>query len=159
MTPVEFTEEHGEVDDPDRGYRAQPQCAAQSAADLAHRVRGLPCGVESGVGARQQGSTGIGEQHALGGAFQQRRAEFSLEVLDRGGDRGLDDVQPCGGTGEVRFLGDGDEVLELAQFHPPSIPQRAPEVSLSEMAAFSDFRWTVPVASGDSVRSSTDTGG
>lgn len=123
MTPVEFTEEHGKVDEPDRGYRAQPQCAAQPAVDLAHRVCCLPGGVESGMGTRQQGSTGIGEQHAFGGAFQQRRAEFSLEVLDCGGDRGLDDVQPCRGTGEVRFLGDGDEVLELAQFHPPSIPR------------------------------------
>lgn len=52
MTPVEFTEEHGKVDDPNRGYRAQSQCAAQSAADLAHRVCGLPGGVESGMGAR-----------------------------------------------------------------------------------------------------------
>lgn len=126
MTPVEFTEERRKVDEPHRGHRSQPQGAAHSSADLGHRVCGFPGGVESGMGAREQGSTGIGEQHAFGGAFQQRRAKFSLEVLDRGGDRGLDDVQPCGGTGEVRFLGDRDEVLELAQFHPPSIRQRAP---------------------------------
>lgn len=40
--------------------------------------------------------------------------DWPFARLDRRREPGLGDVQPAGGAGEVLFLGDRDEVLELA---------------------------------------------
>ena len=44
-------------------------------------------------------------------------AQFAFQPLDLCTDRRLRDVNALGGTGEVRFLGDGDEVFQLSEFH------------------------------------------
>ena len=45
------------------------------------------------------------------------RAEVSLEFPHLRADPGLADVHPLGRAGEVRLLGDRDQVLKLAKFH------------------------------------------
>ena len=46
-----------------------------------------------------------------------QQAAGGLEGADGGGQAGLGDEEAGGGTGEVAFLGDGHEGLELAQLH------------------------------------------
>ena len=50
-------------------------------------------------------------------AFEQTHAEFVFEVAQLAAERGLGDAQPGGGAVEVEFLGDGDKVTQVAQFH------------------------------------------
>lgn len=52
-----------------------------------------------------------------GTAVDQFSSEFALEGPDLRADAGLADTHPLGGAGEIRFLGDRDEVLELTKFH------------------------------------------
>src|SRR3546814_5604719 len=54
-------------------------------------------------------------------AFDQRHAQFLLQLADLGGERGLADEARRRGAAEVQVLGEGDEVLEVTQVHgfPP----------------------------------------
>jgi len=45
------------------------------------------------------------------------RPQFLLQGLDLQAERRLADVQPAGGLAEAQFLGDGDEVAQLAEIH------------------------------------------
>ena len=58
-----------------------------------------------------------GQPHRATRPVQQRLAEFAFQPLDLRADRRLRDMDPLGGPGEVGFLGDGDEVLQLPKFH------------------------------------------
>ena len=51
---------------------------------------------------------------------KQGRADFCFEVLDLLAERRLADPNLCGGACEVPFLGDGEEVANVAEFHWPS---------------------------------------
>ncbi len=55
------------------------------------------------------------------GALQQRDPELSFEPGDRAGQRRLGHLQTLSGLPEVQFLGDGDEVPQLAYLHPSTV--------------------------------------
>ena len=57
----------------------------------------------------------MGERDAAAGALEERGAEIALQLLDRLGDRRLGDGKLARGAGDRADLGDGDEVLELAE--------------------------------------------
>jgi hypothetical protein len=48
-------------------------------------------------------------------------AQLALQPADLGADAWLRHVDPLGGPGEARLLGDRDEVLKLAQLHNGSL--------------------------------------
>ena len=50
---------------------------------------------------------------------EQLGAQLPLQRPDLLGQRGLGDMHPLGGPGEVPGLGDGHEVLELLELHTP----------------------------------------
>ena len=50
-------------------------------------------------------------------ALKQTRADFFFECLDLGAQRGLRDMEFHGRATETQFLGNGNEILELTQFH------------------------------------------
>src|SRR3546814_20499146 len=54
-------------------------------------------------------------------AFDQRHAQFLLQLADLGGERGLADEARPRGAAAVQVLGEGDEVLEVTPVHgfPP----------------------------------------
>ena len=87
---------------------------------LVHVVHGLPHRV-----GRGEGRAGVHERRFSRGRecrrparpVDQRGAEVVLELPDLRADPRLADVDAFRGTGEVRFLGDRDEVLQLPQFH------------------------------------------
>jgi hypothetical protein len=72
---------------------------------------------EGGTGVGQGRGAGGGQRHGAAGAVEQRRAELALQLADLGADARLGDVHAAGRPGEVGGLGDGDEVLELAELH------------------------------------------
>ena len=74
-------------------------------------------GIERGARVGQHRDTDLGQAHRAGRAIEQILAELSLEPADLCADPGLRDVDALRGAGEVRLLGDGDEVLELPKLH------------------------------------------
>lgn len=50
-----------------------------------------------------------GERDAAAGAFEQRRADTALQLLDHLTDPGLGQSQPFSGTAEVQLLGQHEE--------------------------------------------------
>ena len=58
----------------------------------------------------------MGTGDAAAGAVEEVRSEIALELLDRFGHRRLGDRELAGGAGNRSGLGDGDEILELAEF-------------------------------------------
>ena len=57
------------------------------------------------------------ERDPAGGPYEQWCLQLPLQRPDGGGQARLGHHQPFGGPGEMPVLGDGDEVLEVAQFH------------------------------------------
>lgn len=55
---------------------------------------------------------------------EQDRTKILFQLLDLAAEWRLRHVQPLGGTPEVQFLGDGNEILQLLEVHPmpPSSP-------------------------------------
>jgi hypothetical protein len=66
---------------------------------------------------RQHRLARLGQPGDPRGPVEQLLPEFAFELPDLGAHPGLGDVKPGGRTGEVLLLGDGDEVLQLPQFH------------------------------------------
>ena len=65
----------------------------------------------------QQHPPGRGQLDVSAIADEQRRAQARLERLDLLRERRCRDAQPLGCSGEVKLLGDGDEVAKQPQLH------------------------------------------
>ena len=76
--------------------------------------------VEHRARVSQERLAGRGELDAAAGAVQQPASELILEPRDLLAQGRLGDVQASRRTAEVKLLGDGDEVTQLAQFHGSS---------------------------------------
>ena len=102
-------QEIGETDELGIGERAD----ADMAGDRAFHRAGLAVqrgGVGEDLGRlREQPLAGRRERHPGRAAFEQLHAELVLERLDLGAQRGLAQVQPLGGPGEMAGFGDGDK--------------------------------------------------
>jgi len=61
--------------------------------------------------------TGRSQPYALAAALEQLGLQFLLQLLDGNGQRGLGDRQPLRRTAEMKFFGEGDEVVQQPQFH------------------------------------------
>ncbi len=70
---------------------------------------------------RHEGAAGFGQCHLPLGAMEQSDAEIVLELLDLARQRRLSDVQPFRRTAEVKLLGNGKKVAEVAQLHRDSL--------------------------------------
>jgi hypothetical protein len=76
------------------------------------------------VAVRDWHPTGLGQRDATAVAVEQGDAEAPLHLCDRPRQRWLGDAETLGRPAEVQFLGDGDEVPELADLqhvHRPTI--------------------------------------
>src|SRR3546814_8917575 len=80
--------------------------------------------------ARGDVAPGRGQHHLARRAFDQRHAQFLLQLADLGGERGLADEARRRGAAEVQVLGEGDEVLEVTQVHgfPPRSEEHTSEL-------------------------------
>ena len=92
------------------GPASRPRSAAIDSRPCAHlRQRGARVREQRLAGGRQPDRAAVAQEHPL--------AELGLEPPDLLADGRLGDPQPLGRTREVRLLGDGDEVGELAELH------------------------------------------
>ena len=103
---------------------AQPDPPAAQLGQLLHLVPGRVRVGQDAAGQRQQRLAGVGERDVAAGPAEQVRAQLPLQRLDLLGERGLGDVDPLGGPGEVPGLGDRHEVVELLELHGPRIRPR-----------------------------------
>ena len=74
-------------------------------------------GSQRGLRVRQHRLACRSQPHRAARSVQKWLAQFAFQPLDLCTDRRLRDVNALGGTGEVRFPGDGDEVFQLSEFH------------------------------------------
>ncbi|SOY69664.1 hypothetical protein CBM2589_A90999 [Cupriavidus taiwanensis] len=100
-----------------RADKAHPQAADGARFDLARQH-------PRGLGLRQQrrgrfakGAPGRGQPHPAAVAVEQPRADRGLELLDIERQRRLRDGQPARGAAVVQFLGQHEEVTQVAEFH------------------------------------------
>ena len=70
-------------------------------------------------GARffEKDPTCTGQADRFGGAFQEREAEFLLQVADLAAQSGLGNVKLESGAGDILLFCDGDEIAEVPEFH------------------------------------------
>jgi hypothetical protein len=61
--------------------------------------------------------SGPGQASAARGSLEQLYVQVILQILDSSGQRRLFDVQSFRCASEVQFLGDSDEIAQVAQFH------------------------------------------
>jgi hypothetical protein len=105
----------------DSGSNANPNPYRQFAGSPVCRLLGQPARVldpaEDVLHLAQEDAAGIREQDVVAAAVEQRHVHLGLELADLLTERRLRRAQPAGGTCEVQFLGDGDEVTEMPQFH------------------------------------------
>jgi hypothetical protein len=89
---------------------------------------GLGQPVEGFAQRRQRDLGGVGEQQALGGAFEQRSPDIVLEILDLLADRARRHRQLVGGAAEVQMAGRGLEGAQRIERRQPaafhSFPKR-----------------------------------
>jgi hypothetical protein len=90
---------------------------AQQATVLVDRPARPVDGLERRPRVRQERLPDRGEADRPPGPVEQVLPDLALEPPDLRADAGLGDVDARCGPGEARLLGDGDEVLELAEFH------------------------------------------
>ncbi|MCY1424427.1 hypothetical protein D9M71_401710 [compost metagenome] len=75
-------------------------------------------GVEQrAAGVAQHHLAGRGQLEAAGQALEQQHAELFFELLDRGGQRRLGDMQLLRRAAEVEGLGEDQHLPELTKFH------------------------------------------
>ncbi len=108
---VEQGRDGAAVDHPDR------EAAPDQVGHLTDRLADGAGGGQRGPGVFERGLARDGEGRGTRGPVEQFGAEFAFQLPDLGADAGLADVDPLGGPGEVPLLRDGDEVLQLPQFH------------------------------------------
>src|SRR4051812_6705426 len=75
---------------------------------------------------RTQPRAQLREHQALSLAIEERRAELGLELLDRGGERGLRDLARLSRAREASVLANREEVANLVELHVGSLSIHKP---------------------------------
>lgn len=99
----------------DRRGVADPQMPGLPTPDAAGPVQGGERLGAERPGVVDEGLPGRGRGHVLVAPVQEPDADVPLQGADGGAERLLAQVQPFGRPGEPALLGDGDEMLQLAQ--------------------------------------------
>ena len=92
------------------GHERRAQLAEGAVADLSHQHLELVRPRQQPLGLFQQHAARRRQRHPARRPGQERDAELALERADPLAERRLRHVQARGGTPEMQFLRDGDEV-------------------------------------------------
>jgi hypothetical protein len=111
-----------------QGGRKDADGRSGSVADLkfAGTIGGDGAGFVNGFGGAfedlasfdEKDAAGVGEADGFGGAFEEEETEFVFEVADLAAQGGLGDVEFEGGARNVFGFSNGNEITEVAEFHP-----------------------------------------
>ena len=119
MAGVEVGQQTGDVDVVCR-HRADGDGTGDQRRDLVDRAPHVGDGGQRRPSVGQHRRTRRCHTNRPRRPVQKGLAQFAFEFLDLRADGRLSDVHAVGGSGEVRLVGDGQEVFELAQFHKRS---------------------------------------
>ena len=111
---AEGTEDAGEGGEHAGADEADIERADLAATDAAGFVDVALDVAEGAACAFEEGDAGVGEGDGARGADEEGVAEDLFEFADLLGERRLREVETFGGATEVKLLGDGDEVAEVA---------------------------------------------
>ena len=95
------------------GHHAHREQAAQQPGHVVGGLPGRATAASAATRVLEHGLTRAGERGTPGRPVDELDAKLVFELPDLGADPGLADSHPLGRAGEVRFLGDRDEVLQL----------------------------------------------
>jgi hypothetical protein len=98
-------------------HHGHADAPAQHTADLGDRVPGLPGGVDRRPGRLEEGAAGVGQLRATPAADEQLGTDRPLEGEDRCRQARLHHEHAGRSAGERPFVGDGQKVFQLSQFH------------------------------------------
>ena len=107
-----FTDRGGKRGEQNRRRRADSQLSGLAASGTASGIHGVLELVQDAAGFFQQRGAGRG-QRGLAAALEEAAAQPGFEFLDLLRQWRLGDSNAFGGTAEVQFFGDGQEVAEL----------------------------------------------
>ena len=110
MRAVKAGKQPREVDLAKRLDGTDREVSADQPADRRNSIPSVLGRGDGPPGSRKQRPSGFGELHLPSAAHKQVAAKLALEPADRAGQARLREVNSRRGTGEVTFLGDGDEV-------------------------------------------------
>ncbi|MPN01173.1 hypothetical protein SDC9_148379 [bioreactor metagenome] len=106
-----------------RGDGADGEMTVLTGARRVHEIGRILPPVQNLFRLRQKHPTGRGQRHfPFIGPRNQRNPQLLFQFPDAAAQRRLGDAEPGGGAGEMELLRDGDEILQLVEFH--LIPQR-----------------------------------
>ncbi len=91
--------------------------AAISRRHRADGLHGFFSAKEDGTSFVEKDFARLGQREGFGGAAKEGNTEFVLKVADLAAEGRLGKVESRGGTGDVLFFGNDDEVAEVAEFH------------------------------------------
>ena len=121
MALVEHGQRERHVHRPHRVHRPDHHVAGAHAGERLHLGVGRVHLGEDPARAGDQRLTGLGDRHPPRGALDQGEAELLLEPADLLRERGLGDVLASRRAGEVLFVGERDEIAQLAKLHKQSL--------------------------------------
>jgi hypothetical protein len=98
--------------------QTDPESSARDASELIERGASAGIVIEDLPRIGQKGFTRLSETDRAAGSIEDPYAELGLEASHLVAECGLSDMAARGGPGEVLFVGDADDVLELAHIHP-----------------------------------------
>ena len=119
---VEFGERRREKRDRERRCRTDCEAPAAQVGELPDLPGGTVDVGENAARPRQECLARRRERDVPGHAMKEGSAELLFEHADRARHRRLCDAEPARGLGEVPLLRDGDEVAQLMELDPHSVP-------------------------------------
>lgn len=117
MQAVELGEAREPGCDVAPGNHRDTKFAADELERLADRALDGRRGGESSSSGGECRRPGDGRADRPGGPIEKLRTEFAFQLSDLGADARLTDVHDLGRVGEALLLNNGDEVLQLPEFH------------------------------------------
>ena len=115
---MKLAENLGHIEPAERYHRPDVDGSRQRATVVTDRIPGQPRRLDHPARVFPKELTGRRDLDLLPGPVEQFDAEFLLQLAHRCGERGLDDMNPLRGAGEVHLARYRDEVLELTELHP-----------------------------------------
>ena len=101
------------------GHVADIELGALSPVHPLHGGDALGAHREQLFGVEKEGAPFVGQGNAVVRPVQQADADLVLEIAHLPGEGGLGEPELLRGFGKAQFVGDGDEVAQVAKFHWP----------------------------------------
>ena len=114
---MELSQYPWHIEPAERDEGSEINCSGQLTVVDAHRILGQPSGLDHASGTLAKLLTGRSDLELLFRPVEQFHPKFLLQLAHRCRQGGLDDMDLLCGSREVHLAGNGNEVLQLTEFH------------------------------------------